>query len=433
MPVVKLDGSLDDQVVLPETTPDQTIAITNEDEQLVKISQYIGGERWTGDYYLSALASGDEVDIFDPGAEPSVYQYYKIKNLVIFQETPLEMADAVNLTGSGYISAGIIPNVGDMFVANVNNSRKGIFTVTEIEKRTYNLNSIYLISYKLHIFADSDPDFITSMDNCVVKNYFYNRDHILTNSSPIVLEENWYNVLKLKKDKQRIINAFFDIATDTDTNYLVVPGQAEVTIDPMISEFIHTVLSVRDHKTLNRISNITINHDSYDQPNIWRALLEQDGDIISTMVQEYDVVYRSSMLDYGLLASAYYQNINRIVYPKNYDPNIVENDAPAGGLVLQYIENPFRVNKPEVDNLIPTFDVENTYYVLTENFYTKNTGTMTQLEALIWDYLDGKEIDASAMKDFVDDFLHWGRIEQFYYIPLLLILISYIEENNYTT
>ena len=62
------------------------------------------------------------------------------------------------------------------------------------------------------------------------------------------------------------------------------------------------------------------------------------------------------------------------------------------------------------------------YYIFSEDFY-KRTENLSVLEAQVLQYIDGKEVNPKALKVLLENYIYWPRLERFYYIPVLLILI----------
>ena len=48
---------------------------------------------------------------------------------------------------------------------------------------------------------------------------------------------------------------------------------------------------------------------------------------------------------------------------------------------------------------------------------------LSVLEAQVLQYIDGKEVNPKALKVLLENYIYWPRLERFYYIPVLLILI----------
>ena len=62
--------------------------------------------------------------------------------------------------------------------------------------------------------------------------------------------------------------------------------------------------------------------------------------------------------------------------------------------------------------------------MLSEAFYTQNTATMSALEAAVWNYLNETDIDPVQLTQTADLYYQWGVLEQFYYMPLIIVLMK---------
>jgi hypothetical protein len=67
-------------------------------------------------------------------------------------------------------------------------------------------------------------------------------------------------------------------------------------------------------------------------------------------------------------------------------------------------------------------------YVLSSNFYN-STATMSLLEVLTWDYINGKSISPTVLVQLISNYAAWGGLERFYYLPIVLILIRSVVRN----
>ena len=67
--------------------------------------------------------------------------------------------------------------------------------------------------------------------------------------------------------------------------------------------------------------------------------------------------------------------------------------------------------------------MENDTYIFSSKFYD-NDGSKTVLEGLVLEYLNRKTINPNRLLNVLNNYLHWGQLEQFYYIPIILVLIK---------
>ena len=67
--------------------------------------------------------------------------------------------------------------------------------------------------------------------------------------------------------------------------------------------------------------------------------------------------------------------------------------------------------------------LDETTYVFTEAFYEMKSG-QSILESLTLDYLKGKPIQLAQLSGLIERCRNCGRLEQYYYFPILLTLIK---------
>jgi hypothetical protein len=81
-------------------------------------------------------------------------------------------------------------------------------------------------------------------------------------------------------------------------------------------------------------------------------------------------------------------------------------------------------DKSNVGN--PGFDIPkigNTSYVMSSAFYDKNLLECSLFERCIWNILEDKPLNYQDIYAFCDNYHKWGKLEQYYLGPLLILMI----------
>ena len=435
MAIVTIEDDIIENETLTDKNDYRTVEITNENHNLDKIVQYIDGQEWTVDYFVHLIARDNGIGLFDPLAPDPAAQFAKIKDLILFVDSPLTQGTANDISGSAYINANITPNQGDIFVATLLGKRKAIFRVEGVEKKNYNLNNVYLLEYKLYMFIDNDDAVPQGILTKVVKNYRYDKDYLLTNSTPILLEDKFEFKKEVTLDKEDLTNYYLKTMYHSRLNTLAIPGQEDVTIDIMMQEFTYKVIDIKNNGIVNRINRLQVNDEVLSQPTILTALLKRDPDILKLCNREVTVYRTDRFISNVMLRTIVYLGIEKIVYPKTIDENLVEMtdlETSFTEYTLESASNPYRSNKPTVPNLIPTLDVTNPYYVFTEAFYNNDTVNMSILEFLTMEYLYDRELNKEQLMSVIDDCKYWDRVQQFYFIPIVILLIRDYVNNSFS-
>jgi len=410
--------------VLPKKNVYETIEIVNRDQQLDKITQYIAGEEWTVDYYLQLIAKDMEIGRFDPNSSDVSKQYLHMKDLILYVDTALVQNEANELTGSALINAGVIPNAGDVIVATLLGKRKALIGVTKVEKRTYNLNNIFYIEYKLDLFLDNNDGVLNALNNKVVKTYYFDKDFLVTNGSPILLEEDFKNKRKIIVSIKDIINNYFELMYNSRRAILSIPGQDYVILDTILQEFIFKIINSTDSIYISKIARNVIPDDAMRQHTVLDAFIHRDFDILRSCNRKIKYVNVYSFENNIRLRNIAYLGIEYVAYPDVPDLNISNTiTAMSSTYTLKDVVNPYRVNKGLVDNLMPDIDKVDNYYIFTEAFYNDDRANMTKFETIAMQYIIREHISNDSIVELIDDYKYWDRVQQYYFIPILILIL----------
>ena len=129
-----------------------------------------------------------------------------------------------------------------------------------------------------------------------------------------------------------------------------------------------------------------------------------------------------------------YYTLNQLIYDGNNEETIslissninyrvVTSDTPTDSL---------KVVKPD-STIIPNVFrsmIENEY-IFSNNFYS-NSENISLLEDCIRDYINKSIIRVEThLEVILNDVVNWSNIEQYYYIPMTLLILKYAEINSY--
>lgn len=67
----------------------------------------------------------------------------------------------------------------------------------------------------------------------------------------------------------------------------------------------------------------------------------------------------------------------------------------------------------------------NDSYVFSEAFYNNAQTGQSKLEICVWDYLEDRALDNTVLFNIASNFSTWTPVQQFYYLPVLMILLKY--------
>ena len=227
---------------------------------------------------------------------------------------------------------------------------------------------------------------------------------------------------------------------------LVIPGQSDVIFDSFLVDYILKIVNSNDAYEMKLLRRIPTNGEPFlEQSQFWDIMLRRDFDGLSQCNEEMAVVSKYLFRRQSYLKSLLYSNIDYIVYPTNPDLTMLVEDMPAHKDIEEdkiiEINNANNVEVGLIDNVYIATNgtmpyirnvTEDTSYVLTHDFYTNNSN-MSLLEILTKDYLKRQTLDLDKLVSLTDKYRSWGRLEQFYYGPILMTLIKTADREVYTS
>ncbi len=421
---------------------------------------YTNGYEWTCDYYSQITNSSNDLKALDPSQSKVYQQYNKIKSFIIKVEDPLsESQDNVNklmsVGGSGVVTNGIVPEAGDMFIADVGIGKPGLFTITKTDRKSYFTQSVFQIDYTLLGYVESNISRVSDMENKVINTYRYNRLYNNFSEGAIISENSYITQKSLLIYQQEFIDYFFSNFWSHNFSTFIVPKQNFPIYDPFMMIFIRKILNVLDNYKFQECRVLNTNYDcGLAQPVVLTVLVNKQKNLIPVTNKYMGLASTAYYAGNPLLLSIAYSGLAYTVYPvlKSINPGVLENDpmtfwgysfdgplanmpsaltGECSGLPLSehHLQNELityngtTVAGKNIPLVKPAF-FSNTY-IFSSDFY-KQTGEYSLLEALVWQYLKDEYIDSKQLNMICDDYINWTAFDQFYYLPVLILLIKYV-------
>lgn len=403
----------------------------------------IDGSPWTVDYYSQVLDDDSALNGQQPELDPIYQQYTLIRGMEIKVTTPLSMTQdqatsALTMTGTAHTYPFLIPNAGDMFIADIGDGRTGVFRITNTERKSIFKESTFLIDYVLVDYLTQDR--LGDFNSKVVRTLYYVRDFLQYGQNPLVDEQSYDVIKQLKSRYGEVLRTYFRMFTSNEFKTLLLPGQVATVYDHFLMKSVSQIFSTWDAHQVRQCRVLNCDGDDVmKSPTIWDALLEQDKSLMLLAARRIGLVQTYLFSRDAMLEGIHYSGIRYVVYPR--DPQ-VSVDQSYG-----YIEKPFvddqLVNVPaqalrpgdETQESplgeLPWPDVPNInlvtiddHYIFSQAFYEQAETGQSKLELSVRDYLNNKALDNRVLLTLANECLTWGGLEKFYYIPILLILVK---------
>jgi len=446
----------------PKVNSQPTVAAPENYHGIVKDSlvspdlsllRYVEGSRYTVNYYKQVLEEHNDLKSHDTGQDRLYQQYERIVGLVLKVDTPISQGSQdlstgfMTVEGSAYIYASIVPNVGDMFVANVGSGVDGLFTVTETQRTTFSEHSVFAISYTLLKRVSRSDETFLDLEAKVVRTFYYDDKSTFYQSQPLVIEDKYKFLVTLRDYYTHMTEFYFKSFFSKEHATLIVPGQNEtITHDPFITDFILSIVDTFDAPEIRRVRRLIVMDDLFfEQPTLLSLIRSRDLRAMGHVNRTMGLLSSSNFSLNPFLSGLRFTGISHVVYPIFADESALGyGDRPLSQVTLLGL-SPTSTSKHVYDTLFKTTLINGVEtpiiypvkieesYILSKGFYDVEnliTQSSSVLEILMLDYFHGRALDYKKLWLLIELWPMWPRLEQFYYIPLLIFLAKVAERER---
>lgn len=399
----------------------KTSTLYNKDNSLDNIIKYIRGNRWTVDYFLQLRDLNDTIAPLDIESPVSIQKYHRIDKLELIVQSAINQDTIDNITGEAIINVGITPNQHDMFRATLTGGREALFLITEVNKRTYNIHETYVVSFKLWIFIDGTEDNSVIYNNLlkkVMKTYVYDKDHLLDYSAPVILASDYKKKVELRETLPVLIDYYLRTFLNYDKNIIALPTEMSIYTDLYLNKFINAIIDQSDHELTARLSPPAFSTGQDAIYTIWDLILYRDVKMFKT-IKKY--------LDFRYNPYTYHAYLNRQI---NYmGVNFMVNEITDGS---KNIDIPYKdISSSRDEGYEEPIAIRDKTYVLSECFYNQDILNCGYLEQMLFKYLHREIINSEDLNKPILEYTSWSTRNQFYLIPILMVLIRDAINNTF--
>lgn len=446
MPIAKIKPDAPSPVTptIPRIEPPVYKGVLIDDKQLPlnSLINYVEGAPWTVHYYSQVLGRDNDLRDFDP-SQPNIYQQYsKIIAAEIRVTTALNTSmnaeeATESITGTALLYPFMTPNKGDLFVASVGGGRDGVFMVDQVDRKSFNREAVFSIDYHMAFFVDASPEKFQSLEDKVIRQYYFHKDRLTSGQSPTVIDADHQLILDFRETYTEMVKYYFKAFYTPRRSTLIVPGQADDCYDPFLVAYVLQLVDVMDALEIKYIKQLNMEKDPFlTQPQFWSVMASRNYIELSHCNQTMNLVDTMMFGNDPMLNSLVYTGVTHLVYPKKIDDSIldptavnfkftsmaslleVSNDLGAMHGISTDLYQDVNRSYPYADEVLT-----DEHYVFSENFYL-GTPNQTVLESLTTDYLLGNVLDTKKLSALCQRYRTWGRLEQFYYMPILMTLVK---------
>lgn len=391
----------------------------------------ISGIDWTVFYYSQILGENEEPKDFQV-SDNAYQQYLKITNYNLKLQGDLNRSfddtqNRLSVTGTAILYPKLIPNVGDVIIADIGDGKAGYFTVTEVSQKSMFANRTYEINFTLVGYMDSYIESI--LESRVVKTGNFIKDYIQYGQNPVLVgEEQVFHDVTTDAIKDLLgswLSEYYSHEIDT---IRVPTGNNSYVYDPFITSLIIKLFSIHDHPLIGNIS--TYNCDirtltSYT--DIWSATLSREEWVLYNCFKHYHVVATEKFNHNVHLRNIKFSKIDGVVLP--YIREDYTNDTLDILSLRGHILNNELDRNEKHTALLRREGIEVPYmggcgtYVVSEDVYNLTTEPVTPIEQQLRNYFQEEAVNVNVIMKYVYNRRKLTKLERFYTIPLCLLLL----------
>lgn len=424
------------QPVLP--TQVKPVVVDNQVRPVSHLRGYIEGMRCVVNYYSQVTDGTSATYGHDVGKSALLQQYRKIKRLEIVLDGDIVPNQNTQdktfvIAGTAFISTGVVPNEGDVFVMDVGDGRMGVMQVNNSQRMTAMNDSVYQIEFQ-QIFFSSDTGRFNDMESKVVQELNFVRDFAQFGKDPVVTDTVYADLKALSKIQYELVEDYLRAFTNRDHRLLTLTGQSLVTYDAFTAKALRAIVDTRLHPAIEQLRFLNDGlDDQRDQPTLWDVLLQRRADLLIGCRDRSHAISTKNYPRSPVIRSLRYSGAQLLIFPYSRTPSLEDKAegsqawtptavaTPGGSTTLMQ-----RVGQPEstAQNMVVMHPVcKDGYYVLSEAFYTNNATEQSLLEKLVWDYLQGEGISSRNLHYLVSNHRAWSAPERYFYVPVVLMLM----------
>jgi len=363
------------------------------------------------EYHRQVQKNNEELHAFQPGSR--AYQSHtRIKDLIIKfagEDFNFDMQTAVaEKTGSGYVIFGLVPLVGDFFIADIGDGNAGWFTVLSVSIPEFTANKVYKIEWKFEgILTKPVWD---EMESQIVEELVYSRDQHLNGGTPLISTGEFDLKKKIASWYPTIVHYVYEKFYWEEERTLAFMVDGKHYYDPYLVKAFLAMARGDSLGTYPRLSTLTMEYSGnvrsqHGVYNVWDVIFRNDWNTLRRCKNTAGIV-----------------DVRKLYSTRTY--NSIRSSAFDGVVVTNPEDFADMSGWYSWMEIIPTYNplpTQNITYLFSEGFYQgKPEGVF---ENLIVDVLKHDIVDLKRIHDFLETYWDLTLQQQLYYAPILLLMI----------
>lgn len=404
----------------------------------------VEGSAWTVNYYSQVLNDDSALSGQNLSQNPIYQQYKLIRGMELKVTSPLSTSQdseskAMTMTGAATVYPFLIPNEGDMFLADIGDGREGVFRVTNSERKAIFKDTCHVIEYILVEYSNLERR--EDLNSKVIQKLEFVRDFLEHGQNPLVYEDDYVVMQKLSVHYKNLVQRYFQSFLSREYGTLLLPSQTYPIYDPFLVDAVLSVFTADDTYLVREVRRLNCDgDDNLKVPQIWDALKHCNKSILKHCFRQIGLVSARSFERNAMMEGVYHSGVAYVIYPKNpelsedyqrghrekplVEYELLDADSAVVSLADLLADTEFEgVTEPAISP-IHAVNVDD-FYVFSQAFYDNtDDNTQSELEITVREYLDKKAIDRQKLLHMAETSHAWSALSRFYYVPILLMMIK---------
>lgn len=286
---------------------------------------HVEGSPWSVNYYSQMIGMDDATQGQGLGTLAIHQQYKLVKKLEIRVQSPLSPSQnsetkEMIYTGSAIVYPFVIPNEGDVFLADIGDGQEGVFQVTSSERKSIYREACHEIEYKLIDYSNNGR--VEDLDKKTVQVFHFERDFIKHGHNPLLFENVFNDYIVLRDAYPRIVELYLRRFYSQEFTTLCVPDRPEYTYDPFHTAAFNSHFGRWDTNHYKHIRILNADEDPAMKAfSLWDAIAHRDRASLNSAFRRFGLVDVTQFERKSYYDGIRFSGFKKTIYPQDPMPN----------------------------------------------------------------------------------------------------------------